>query len=142
VDGHPRLRVEEDLIVPLRPSPCITEVLRQALSVCTNGADHSELELLRQELDLVDVAVPSVLGPISAFHFVALVHIPLQGLDRSHCRPLDIVCGGLSCRLAHTNMHTVGVGQLRVIEGSVQNTEFPGLPYIDIYMFIMVETKI
>jgi hypothetical protein len=39
-------------------------------------------------------------------------------------------------------MHTVGVGQLRVIEGSVQNTEFPGLPYIDIYMFIMVETKI
>ena len=138
MDGHPGLLVEEDLIVPLRPSPRITEVFGQALSVCTDGADHSELELLGQTFNLVNVAKPSVLGPVSALHFVALRHILPQDLDSCHCCTLDIILCWLSSWLSRTNMHSVCIRDLRVVEGAIENPEFPGFPY-KCYLFIIIK---
>jgi hypothetical protein len=138
VDGHSGLLVEEDLIVPLGTSSCVTEVFGQALSVCTDGADHSELELLGQTFNLVNVTVPSVLGPISALHLVALRHILPQDLDSSHCCTLDIILRWLSDRLSRKNVHSVCIRDLRIVEGAIENPEFPGFPY-KCYLFIIIK---
>jgi hypothetical protein len=84
------------------------------------------------------VAVPSVLGPVSALHFVALRHILPQDLDSCHCCTLDIILCWLSSRLSRTNMHSVCIRDLRVVEGAIENPEFPGFPY-KCYLFIIIK---
>lgn len=120
--------VKQDLVVTHRSSPCFSEVFRQALSVGTNSANDREVELAAQFCEKVIVGVPTVHSYVAALDLVSLGNIGFQALDDGFCRPLDIILVRLSHRLPGHHMYLVRVWHLGIVERTVEDAEFPGLP--------------
>ncbi len=126
MDGHVAGLVKQDLVVSLGSSLGVSEVLGQALPVGTDGADDSDLVLLAQLCDEVNVAISSVHGNVAAFHLIALGDVGIQAFAHSlGCAP-DIVFGWLTHRFPSTHMDLICERHLRIVEGPVKDTELPG----------------